>query len=171
MLGVNILFPIRYRACLDVLCLAGVGGTGVDAKKAQAAAAEDDSKDNEGSKAFAESQARTASLKAQLEKVKEQETALLDDLHELKAEIEALKARLPNAGERGGDGAGGDDNKGPFVKPLWAYSPSGRWNPGLWMRAWDRGGIISCEYGEPAQSMAFVGSPLVEEEQALALTA
>ena len=57
------------------------------------------------------------------------------------------------------------------VKPLWAYSPSGRWNPGLWMRAWDRGGIISCEYGEPAQSMAFVGSPLVEEEQALALTA
>ena len=42
------------------------------------------------------------------------------------------------------------------AKQPWAYSPSGRWRPGLWSGAQDRNTPISRRLGEPAKSIALV---------------
>ena len=42
----------------------------------------------------------------------------------------------------------------PTGKLPWAFSPSGRWRPGLWQGALDRS--QPCHHGEPAHSIAFV---------------
>jgi ankyrin repeat protein len=38
----------------------------------------------------------------------------------------------------------------------WAFSPSGRWRPGLWSGQSDRNTPISCEFGEPPRSIGLV---------------
>ena len=42
------------------------------------------------------------------------------------------------------------------MKALWAFSPSGRWSPPLMASEMERGGVITCEYGEPPQTVGFI---------------
>ena len=41
-------------------------------------------------------------------------------------------------------------------KPLWAFSPSGKWLPGLWSGPWDRDSPILNSIGAPPHSISFV---------------
>ena len=49
------------------------------------------------------------------------------------------------------------------ARRLWAFSPSGKWTPGMLASNQERGGIVTREYGEPAQSVPFI-EPEPEEE-------
>ena len=42
------------------------------------------------------------------------------------------------------------------AKSPWAFSPSGRWRPGLWSGWADRNTPISLEHGEPPKSRSFI---------------
>ena len=43
------------------------------------------------------------------------------------------------------------------AKQPWAFSPSGKWLPGLWSGLWDRDHPISNAIGAPPQSVSFIG--------------
>ena len=71
---------------------------------------------------------------------------LADELADLRIDKRRMRSDLTSALE-----AAALEAKQP-----WAYSPSGRWRPGLWSGAVDRNAPISHEHGEPAKSVALV---------------
>ena len=96
--------------------------------------------------------ANATSIKAQFLELQEREKALLRQLQTFKQQQDALKTRMRKLRQRMPKEGSGHD---PAMKPLWAFSPSGRWNLNGTLTASDkeRGGAITCEYGEPAQTV------------------
>jgi len=167
-----------HELCADQLRVAGVGD---EAEGASAPAPADVAKrgrrpstanDEAIARAPAESAvpatAEPISRAAQLEAIEEKEAELLHMVSELIAKIDDLKAQtgaviddnasLSKARAEQAKDARDDSPAARGPKPAWAFSPSGKWTPGLWATKRERGGSISCEYGEPAHSTAWVGA-------------
>lgn len=165
----------EHERCAEVLRQAGVTAEGVDDGKG-GEKAEGDAKNRKKHTSAADDAAASSSitdLKAQLESVKERESEMITKLRDIKGDIENTKAALRKAKATASSiGASTRDEKGTKkkeaeAKPPWAFSPSGRWLPGLWAVGLERGGEVSCEFGEPAQSVSFAvieaGSPKDKE--------
>ena len=84
---------------------------------------------------------------ADLEKLEAQYAEEAKKLAEMKATIEKMKA-VHDKIEKGSSREG---------KPPWAYSPSGRWAPGLWMGPHERAPISNAK-GEPPRSISWVNN-------------
>ena len=67
------------------------------------------------------------------------------------AELELLKAQKLKLQRQSEPAATAKERKTSSKTP-WAFSPSGRWRPGMWSA--DRSAPISTAYGEPPKSMA-----------------
>ena len=99
-----------------------------------------------------------AEIAAKLQALELQETELSAKIQETKDELmgrraekklrEASLTKEERAAQRKAEAEAG------ATKSPWAFSPSGKWRPGLWQGPLDRS--QPCHHGEPAHSIAFV---------------
>ena len=146
----------EHQQCAEALKSAGVTADGV------AGNADDGPKDDgpktgqKGSKEAADkarsglAAAKAANMKVEFEEMQEREKQLLGQLRQLKLQTDSLKGRMRK--QRRFGGAAHNEE----MKALWAFSPSGRWSPPLMASEMERGGVITCEYGEPPQTVGFI---------------
>ena len=81
---------------------------------------------------------------------------MIAKMEETKEELLRHTAQLKKHVKAAKEEAAGSSSKRDAAKPPWAFSPSGKWRPGLWMGPNDRSEAVSMQKGEPAHSVSFI---------------
>ena len=89
-----------------------------------------------------------------LEKLEAEYAEQVKKLGVMKAELEKMKAMHTKM----------EKAAALQSKPPWAYSPSGKWAPGLWM-GWHEREPIKYQKGEPAKSMSWINNWVYQAKQ------